>query len=79
MVQRHQYKKQQAYKAIEGTRHIRNAREHALVYGKEKIRNLGTPNRLLAKDVPETNVGEISKELACRMREGQRVTPKEPL
>jgi gamma-glutamylcysteine synthetase len=62
-----------------GQVHIRDGREHALIYGEKKVGDLGTSNGRSAKKALEANVVEISNELAARVRERQRVTPKEPL
>ena len=43
-----------------GLRNSRDGSEHALVNGKEEIRDLGTTNTRLIQHVPEPDVREIS-------------------
>ncbi|KAJ8120267.1 hypothetical protein O1611_g10409 [Lasiodiplodia mahajangana] len=57
----------------------RNGGEHALEEAKEKVGNLGATDRGLGEGLHETEVGEIADVGAAGVREGQTVTPEEPL
>lgn len=59
--------------------HVRDGGEHPLVETEEEIRDMGAPNAGLAEDIHETKVGEVANEGAAGVREGQGVTPEEPL
>lgn len=49
---------------------LRDGSEHALVNGKQKIRNPRTPNRWGCQDVFETQILEITDVLASCVRKG---------
>lgn len=56
-----------------------DAGEHALVHSKQKIRDLGRTDGGRTEDIAETNVLQITDVAASGVREGERVTPEEPL
>jgi len=58
---------------------IRDGREHALVDGEQKVRDLGTSDRGRSENILESKVVEVSDKLTSAVAEGKRVTPKEPL
>jgi hypothetical protein len=64
---------------LEGERNSRDGSEHALVNGKEEIRDLGTTNTRLIQHVPEPDVLEIPDVGVGSVGEGQGVTPEKPL
>jgi hypothetical protein len=53
--------------------------EHTLVYGEEEIGDIGGANGGSTKNISEANVLKIANVLAGGVREGERVTPEEPL
>ena len=57
----------------------RNGSEHALIDGKEQIRNLWTSHGRMCQNVSEADVVEVPNVLARAMRKRQRVSPEEPL
>lgn len=58
-------------KLIKGGKSLRDGREHALVDGKEEIRDPPTANRWSGQHLSETNVGQIPNESPGRVREGE--------
>lgn len=53
--------------------------EHALVDSEQQVGDLGRADGGGGQHVAEAEVLEVTEELACRVREGQRVAPEEPL
>lgn len=53
--------------------------EHALVNGKHEIRNLAGSDRGGTENIAETNVAQVTDELAGGVREGEGIAPEEPL
>jgi len=62
---------------VEGN--VRDSSKHALVDREEQIRNLMATNRRRRKDISESNVVEVSDELASGVGKGEREAPEEPL
>jgi hypothetical protein len=60
-------------------KYSRNGGEHALVNGKEEIRNELAGDRWSAEDIAEANVIERADELASIVAKGERIAPEEPL
>lgn len=57
----------------------RNGSEHALVEAEQNIRELRRADGGLGDDILETKVRHVAKEDGAGVREGQGVTPEEPL
>lgn len=64
---------------MRGKNDLRDRGEHALVDSKEKVWNLVACDRRRSQEISKADVFKISDVFAGVVREGQRVTPEEPL
>jgi hypothetical protein len=56
-----------------------NTTEAYLIDGEEHVWDLGTPDGGLSEDISEHNVVQVADIASRRVREGQGISPEEPL
>jgi hypothetical protein len=69
----------QTFYSLARNRNLRDGSEHALVQAEENVRDAAATDGGLGEGFPEAEVGQVAKEGAAGVGEGQGVAPEEPL